>query len=148
MIKIDTYEVGNSFYRMNQRETLEIDRTIKQKGNWSHSIYFFIEKTNLKKYNDTDHPYAISIKNKKPLKCIVCYMDCFAGNPYTEDDMKQLINEVKSLTKIESNPNGNFMEWLGENGYAFQCYHDTDKSMEIAIPFTLLDNKDWEITNI
>lgn len=147
MIKIVTYEVGSSFYRMNQTKQFEVSNLVPQKGNWSHAIYFFLKKESMDRYNDEEHKYPITVKNKNSFNCIVCDMECFANGSYTEDDMRILINEIKRLTKIESTPNDNFIQWLGDNKYAFQCYHDPD-AMEIAIPFTLLDKNDWEITNI
>lgn len=142
MCKIITYEVRNEFFRKHQNPEFEINFDSKE-SDWANAIYFFVEEKNLRKYNDDEHPYPMVVKNQKPFKCIVCYMDCFANGTYNENDMNKLIKEIKSKTDITTNPKNNFMEWLGEYGYAFQCYHDKDKSMEIAIPFQLLKNMEF-----
>ncbi len=146
-ISIKTYPVNSLFYRAclfegNPFYIDKYDRSL-QSGNWANSFYFFLDKCDLKKYDDDiDHPLKMSLKNSlKPINYIEHLDPSF--DYYDNDSMQSLINKIKTVTGISTNPSENmFMYWLGENGYAFQFYEDEEQSQAIAIPFQLKESFD------
>lgn len=144
---IEWYERGTSFYRMNQTENFAIDQTAPQHGDWSNSIYFFLEKEDRKRYQEEDHKYPMTLRNLQRFAYIKCNYECFNDGSYTDDDMARLFREIGTLLGDEKPDRISLMQWLGNHGYAFQCYNVG--TWEIAMPFPLLSRPDsWEITNI
>lgn len=145
---IEWYEINSSFFRNNQTENFEIDKKLPQYGDWSNSIYFFLKKENLDLYKDTDHPYPMEFQNLKKLPYIKCTYKCFAGEGDYDKEMPTIIQEIEELTGQNKPSAMPFMKWLGNIGYAFQCYNISD-IWEIAIPFPLLLRSDsWKIINL
>ena len=141
---IGIYPVGTSFFRRNQKSPFEIDENIEQDGDWSSSIYFWLKETDLPKFDDSQHPYPMEFKNKVPLPYIRCTYECFRQGGYDER-MPDIIEEIEELLGKKKSKDTLFMKWLGECGYAFQCYNNKeDDAEEIVIPFSLFIP--WEIT--
>ena len=61
--------------------------------------------------------------------------------------MDSIIKEIELLIGKNKPQGVPFMRWLGENGYAFQCYHDPETdSMETIVPLQLMTEENWSIT--
>lgn len=152
---IETYPIETSFFRCSKETPFKINEKEPQVGDWSHSIYFFLEKKDIDKYRDFEHPYPMQFINNFPLNYIRCTYECFKGE-YQKEDMDKIVKEIELLFKnndisyLPKFPGVPFMQWLGCCGYAFQCYNNPeDDSEEIAIPFPLLKNPNaWNIINL
>ena len=61
--------------------------------------------------------------------------------------MDSIVKEIELLVGVTKPSNVPFMLWLGEIGYAFQCYHDSETdSMETIVPLQLMKEENWSIT--
>jgi hypothetical protein len=148
---LEWYEENSLFFRMNQTEIFAIDQTAPQHGDWSNSIYFFLEKKRLKYYDDINHPFPMRFQNLEEFPYIKCTHRCFLNGTYLER-MPTIIREIEVLINSRKPTDTPFMQWLGERGFAFQCYNINDNNedvWEIVMPFPLLLRPGfWEITNI
>jgi len=120
-----------------------------ESGDWGNSIYFSTDREVAAGYAVDDHPYDMEVRNRVVLKYIECTADCFKDGSYDKGDKMAVIRgDIRELLKlgapVPTEPEVPFMKWLGTLGYAFQCYNN-DSNMEIAVPFNLLQEEDWEI---
>lgn len=146
-----TYEANYSFFRMNQSANFIVERNRIEESDWGNSIYFFLERKLIENYRDVSHCYPIKVQCREPIKVICCKHKCFMYGDY-QSYMNDLIYEIQeTIIEDPRNQKGNtpFMEWLGLQGFAFQCYNNPDEEMEIAIPHHLFNNmKNWTIQQI
>lgn len=136
----EEYEIGTFFYRMNQTEDFIVNPA-EQQRDWGNCIYFFLRKGDLTLYKDTDHPYPMKFQNLRKFPYIKCTYRCFVDEKGYDKEMPAIIQEIETLTISKKPPVTPFMQWLGNIGYAFQCYHAG--TWEVAIPVSLLSRLDF-----
>ncbi|WP_281961967.1 hypothetical protein [Bacteroides nordii] len=151
--KIITYREKSVFYRLTRKDEFNVDGNptdgnIDPKSDWGNSLYF-IPRRGAISYFIESYPDLKNVMRAIPdfgIKVIYCTHPCFKDGNYSSE-MSILIEEIAALIGKNKGKRP-FMSWLGECGYAFQCYHDA-KNMELIIPklFFMGDNKDkWNFT--
>lgn len=125
--------------RDHQYNTIYTFKRYCDRRNWSGSIYFCLSNTPYAGYADEDHPFAISVKLLKPIRCIECesyFESCFDSVP--EDLYSQTFDILKkelgsNLKKKEDTP---YLRWLADNGFAFiDRLWSNQEGREVAIPY-------------
>lgn len=147
---IQVYDVGSVFFRANKGEFVfsNIQQTFEP-NDWGHSIYFSQNIGTARGYLDDSSKIMLNFTNKVPIKYILCSHCCFKGEPFGDyrDYMDSIVKEIELLVGVTKPSNVPFMLWLGEIGYAFQCYHDSETdSMETIVPLQLMKEENWSIT--
>lgn len=144
---IQTYWAGTNFFRAHAGE-FNFDSLGKpaQTNDWGNSIYFSRSKSIAEGYLEEGKRSILTFINKKTINYILCKHSCFKDSTY-EKHMDSIIKEIESLIGKNKPQGVPFMRWLGENGYAFQCYHDPETdSMETILPLQLMTEENWSIT--
>lgn len=111
------------------------------KKHWYGGIYFHISDFPLANYNDEDHPYPITVRVTRPIKCLQCIKDV------SKITLGELFNaarkEIEPVCGKYFIPRGprdfQFFHWLARNGFAFiDTEYDQDKNAlgdEIILPY-------------
>lgn len=133
-------------------ENLQENARANQSGNWANSMYLSFKEEVSKGYivakeKDgnliADEYYLIKLCLKSDLNYISCTDEKFAAG--TEADYIMPAAELENIAKIIGSENEKgepFMTYLGNAGYAFECYHDLDGNKEFIVPSQLI-TKDY-----
>ena len=143
---IQVYDIDTVFYRANEGEFVfsEIQRNLVS-NDWGNSIYFSQSKSIAEGYLEEGKRSILTFINTKTINYILCKHSCFKDSTY-EKHMDSIVREIELLVGVTKPQDSPFMYWLGEIGYAFQCYHDPETdSMETILPLQLMTEENWSI---
>ena len=115
-----------------QQKNTQVDYTA-----WGNSVYMaFVENVSLGYAEDDGYLYELELKNS------VNYIEStekeyaqreVAGNNIPHSTIEFVNNELRFI-----GPNKKFMTFLGEKGYAFECFADESLNKEFIVPVKLM----------
>ena len=129
-----------------------------QDGDWANSMYLAYKKEVAEGYivpweeNNMvfdDEYYLIELRLRSDLNYVECSDDRF-GNGTEENIMVSEADREFITGKLGKNTKSlSFMNYLGEKGYAFECYHDLDQApnynKELIVPSQLVTDEHFSI---
>lgn len=132
--------------RDHQYNTIYTFKRYCDRRNWSGSIYFCLSNTPNAGYADDDHPFAISVRLQKPIRCIECksYFESYNDSvPKWLYDKTLIILRREKGRDFKEKKNIPYLRWLAINGYAYIGKLWKEKAgSEIAIPY------DWILNDV
>lgn len=104
-----------------------------------------------------DFGYIVVLKLNTYMPYIHSDSEAYANTIQNGDDAKmQMANAMSEAKKLICQTDGNcaknFMDFLGENGYAYECFHDNEHRIEFIVPSNLINYFDvvgvFQVRNI